>query len=1404
MCHRRQPLDCINHPAEYLQCTQLVPTGRLDCAVGYEYESWTSEGIVCEPACQCHSRSQWTCQSKCPLSLTASQYSWLAVVLRPLADRSTSRDIGVRSGMWELDVSSSSVPNSATEYAGDMIGSVERDDSVSCQEANQGSRKSESRPLDNKGELSGGCPEHRNATGFADTPHMKSGEGYTQLPEYLRALYDETCKRLTSKQAEKVLAVLLRYQAVFAATDLDIGRFTALVHYIKTGTAFPIRQRMRRSPLGFEQEEKKTIDSMMDAGVIEQSQSEWASPPVLVRKKDGSWRYCIDFRAVKNVTTKDAYPLPLIEECMDSLAGKKFFCTLDMNSGYWQIPVAPEDKEKTAFITRYGLYQFTRMPFGLSNSPASFQRAMHLVLSGLIWNVVIVYLDDINVMGSTFEETLQNLATVLQRFEHYGLKLKPRKCKLFISEAKFLGRLANADGIQVTPEHVQSIQEWPLPKNKKELQQFLGFVNYHRSFVPGLAGICAPLYQLTGQKVTWAWDGRHTEAFNALKVAMTSPPVLGYPNAVDTFILDTDASDFAIGAALSQVQAGKEQPISFASKSLNTKQQQYCTTRKELLAVVVFAQHYEHYLLGRSFIIRTDHASLTWLMRFKKIGGQLCRWLEYLARFSYAIEHRSGDKHSNAGGLSRIPQEISCDYYESGKDVKSLPCAGCTYCTKMAADWTRYEEEVDDVLPLSARLSGVLNASMNQRKEATEPGVDEPQGFSVSTADNQREEATEPGVAEPQDVSASTVAKETTDMTNIKVRMITVDSSPETQESNYMEQLTPQELRDEQLEDTDICPLITWMESGATPQDAEVLLQSASTRQLWLCRSQLRLKEGVLYYIWEEDKDRRWLFVVPASLRDMLMKQCHDSPFGGHLGREKTLSALRRRFLWYGMATDVKLYVSTCRECHLGKHPNRKPRAPLQNYQAGCLGDHVHLDILGPFCESEAGNRYVVIIVDQFSRWLEMVPLTIQDAESIARAFFESYVVRFGAPFVMHTDQGRNFDSAMMKSFCRLLEIVKTRTTPYRPSSNGQVERYNTMVLNFLRCFLRGKQRDWDKYLPVMGMNIRAMVNRSTGFTPNMLQLGHQINMPVDVMFGMSRIQNVCESASVYLKSLLQQFRKVHAEARANIKGAQCRQKKLYDVTSKVQSFDVGDLVYRRNSVVKLGQSRKLNPVFSGPYLVTEVLSPYLYRVQGHKKKLMLHHDRLKLCEDRAVPFWVSRRRRSLLQQQSATNLVEGQQAVPSAMEETESRGEQESEQQVLSSGSLNQVAMGDHDQDVEEDGSSAERRNSDLNTTMPYGIEDDQPNSDLDVTIPYSHGEVQQNSDLDSTIPYGIGEDQDPEEQASRVLSEGEDGLPEPHLWMQEEEWGLHNLFPEGQPTTRAGRTRRMPAYLRDYVTPY
>ena len=357
--------------------------------------------------------------------------------------------------------------------------------------------------------------------------------------------------------------------------------------------------------------------------------------PCTCAKKGGSWHYCIDFRGLNAVTMRDAYPLPLIEECIDSLADMQWFSTLDMNPGYWQITVAEEDKEKTVLFTKYGLFYFLRMPFGLSNAPATFQRTMNLVLSGLIWVSVIVYLDDMNVIGRMFQENLANLRVVLSRFRKYGLKLKLRKCVLFKRETAFLGRRVESAGVHMTDDHVKAVQEWLEPKNRKQMEQFLGFINCHWRFIQDLAKTTAPLHELTDPKAKWHWGEEHSKAFSQLKQVMTSVPVLGCPKADEPFILDTDASDFAIGGVLSQVQDEKERPISFASKVLNSAQRDNCTTRKELLAVVIFTRHFRHYLLGRVFLIRTDHASLVWLMRFKHPSGQLACWLIELAQYAF-------------------------------------------------------------------------------------------------------------------------------------------------------------------------------------------------------------------------------------------------------------------------------------------------------------------------------------------------------------------------------------------------------------------------------------------------------------------------------------------------------------------------------------------------------------------------------------------------------------------------------------------------------------------------------------------------------------------------------------------------------------------------------------------------
>lgn len=423
--------------------------------------------------------------------------------------------------------------------------------------------------------------------------------------------------------------------------------------------------------MGFEGEEAANLQILIDNDVIQESCSEWASAPVLVRKRDGTVGYCIDFRVLNNLTVKDAYGIPSISQCLDQLDGCTTYSCLDLASGYHQVLLEEEDRDKTAFITKYGLYEHKRLPFGLCNSPSTFMRVMELVLRRLTWKELIVYLDDVIVLGQGFDDQIANLRTTFNRFRKYNLKLKPKKCDLFCKQVTFLGILVSPAGISVNPENVKKVQRWPVPKTCKEMERFLRFVNYHRDHVKDFSRIAVCLYHLTKKNVDFVWKSEHQVAFEKLVTSLITAPTLVYPNARDFFVLDTDASDTCIGAELIQVQNGVERMVSYRSFVLTPEQRKYCTTRKELLSVVRFTRNYLHYLLGRKFCVRTDHNSLTWLLRFKHTGGQLARWMEELSQFDMTIIHRKGIYHINADCLSRIPDQIQyCDCYKAGIDYK--------------------------------------------------------------------------------------------------------------------------------------------------------------------------------------------------------------------------------------------------------------------------------------------------------------------------------------------------------------------------------------------------------------------------------------------------------------------------------------------------------------------------------------------------------------------------------------------------------------------------------------------------------------------------------------------------------------------------------------------------------------
>ena len=320
--------------------------------------------------------------------------------------------------------------------------------------------------------------------------------------------------------------------------------------------------------------------------------------------------------------------------------------------GYlWQVEISEQDRQKTAFYTTEGLYEFKVMPFGLCNALATFQRLMDLILAGLQWSQCLVYLDDVIIIGKTFEEHLLNLKSVFTRISEAGLKLQPSKCAFLQQKVQYLGHIMSKDGVEADPEKIEKVASWAAPTSPRE-QQFLGFANYYRRFIRDFALIARPLHCLTERTAKFRWTNECQAAFEELRRRLTTDPVLAYPDFSRQFILDTDASDTGIGAVLSQVdENGRERVISYGSRLLTKPERRYCVTRRELLAVVTFTRQYRSYLAGQRFTLRTDHDSLTWLRNFKEPEGQLVRWLEKLQEFDFEIVHRRGKKHSNADAL---------------------------------------------------------------------------------------------------------------------------------------------------------------------------------------------------------------------------------------------------------------------------------------------------------------------------------------------------------------------------------------------------------------------------------------------------------------------------------------------------------------------------------------------------------------------------------------------------------------------------------------------------------------------------------------------------------------------------------------------------------------------------------
>ena len=481
---------------------------------------------------------------------------------------------------------------------------------------------------------------------ITDAPSSTSKPGLVHqppVPEHLSPL-----------QQQQLNGLFKEFSDVFSQGEDDLGCTPLLEHTIETHGP-PLRQPYRRQNLAARREEMVQVQQMLASDVIRPSNSPWVSPVVMVKKKDGRLRFCVDLRQLNAATVKDAHPLPRIDDLLDALHGARWFSTLDLKSGYWQVPIMERDKEKTAFRTSSGqLYEFNQVPFGLCNASATFSLLMDHILSGLHWETCLFYLDDIIVFSSTWEEHLARLCQVFERLRHADLKLGAEKCAFAAKEVSYLGHRVTEEGLLPDSALLAAIREIPPPKTATEVRSFLGLAGYYRRYVKNFAAIAGPLHALTRKDAVFHWSADCQDAFDCLKTLLTTSPITAFPDFSQSFRLYTVESTAGLGAILAQVPEGKERIICCASRSLNQAEKAYPATKLECLAMVWAVAKFCPYLMAMPFEVYMDHYALQWLKTMRTGLALLHCWSAALEGYDFTVKHRPGKAQTHVDGLSRL------------------------------------------------------------------------------------------------------------------------------------------------------------------------------------------------------------------------------------------------------------------------------------------------------------------------------------------------------------------------------------------------------------------------------------------------------------------------------------------------------------------------------------------------------------------------------------------------------------------------------------------------------------------------------------------------------------------------------------------------------------------------------
>ena len=1058
-----------------------------------------------------------------------------------------------------------------------------------------------------------------------EQPYWKEND----VKAHIADLYKRSIAGVPREFHESIRKLVNEYEDIFARDPGDIGRTNLIVHDIYTGRAAPVHQRARRISPEEHEAMKKAVENLHAVGIIEPSRSEWASNVRMVRKKDGSWRMCVDYRDLNEKTKiRDPYPLPRIDAMLDNLSGAKMFSSLDLIWGYHQVPLTEEAKQRTAFITPQmspSHWQYIYMPFGLRDAPATFQRLVDKMLTSVQYDFVMAYLDDIIVKGDDVESSLRNLREVFDRIRSAGLKLKPSKCELFREEIAYLGHIINQHGLKTDPKKIEAVKNWPIPIYLTDVRGFIGLCSYYRRFIKDFGEKVKPLSQLTTRTSDHVWREEHTEAFKEMKAALTSSPLLAHPREGSEYILDTDASTWAIGAVLSQNQpnaAGhmEERPIAYASRLLLPRELNYCTRKRELLAIYEWIQYFQHYLAGQKFTVRTDHDSLKGINSLAKVPSQFARWIDYLNAFTFEIKVRPGRLHSNADFLSRMFGDCFCknrDVFERTESAREA------LRNEPVVDWEMFEKCAREVAARRIRTprEEIIKVSdEGALRDLTEHDLQD-----------QAELATKIDKFEHERLKrrATKALKGSKENAHEKPRLNVHAAAPQTT-LTIEPHWTKEEIENAQQVDEDLALLYkNKKENLGKPTQIQISGMSAAGKAYMRDWSMIELKGGLLYRYYEDATRSQayWRLLIPSCYQQEIVQKLHEKGIACHQGYQRTLKNIRLRYDWYDIRSHVRVYTRACAVCQRKRTRNVNTRHHMTGHLPGYRGERVNMDVCGPFTVTPLGNKYLLVICDSFTRYAAAVPVQDTKATTLADAFLRGWCNIFGFPTEVHTDHGTYFTSEFWKEMCSKLNMKHTLGSALRPQSNGQNERVIRSVQESLRVALNGhKKTDWDVRSSYATAAYNFTPNATTQFTPHELMFGELPQMEVDFIF--PKEEPARSTPAEFLQTLLQKMKETFITVRRNLRKTMELRKERYDSSIRTRNYKIGDAVSLKKAIKLVGND-KLADKYEGPYYILSIWENGTIRIQltARTAPKLVHVDRVEPWEsdeELPLPDWVA------------------------------------------------------------------------------------------------------------------------------------------------------------------------------------